>query len=78
MTDEKMINLLYDKLFDNDMAEQFGTENYDDAFVDNATKKIFFVLGTDEYELTLKKNGKVWRGFSPNYTDREKGVKVYE
>ena len=72
MTDEKMINLIYDKLFDND-GEQFGLETYDEGMVDNTTKKIVFVLDGNEYELTLKNNGKVWGNFEPNLTARACG-----
>lgn len=74
MTDEKMINLIYDKLFDNDMNEQFCFEHYDEGMLDNATKKVVFVLNGNEYELALKNNGKVWGNYEPNLTDRERGV----
>lgn len=68
MTSNKLMDLIYDKLVDNDEQEQFDWHVVEDMCVvndwqDGGEPKIAIIIDDVEYVLSIKANGKNEREF---------------
>lgn len=75
----KLMDMIYDKLADNDEQEQFEPSMAKDMCVaddwqDNGEPKIAIVIDGVEYVLSIKENVKPseWQVYEPTYSDKAK------
>lgn len=77
MNKHKLMDLIYDKLADNDEQEQFEHLEHSEemCLVNDGEPMIAIVYDGVEYVISIKANKKAndWQVFEPMYSDREKG-----